>query len=63
MSPWSLLQRLRFTIRVTVMGVFLLITSLSVIAAISLQYYFSRDLASDAELAIYQQTAHATKDY
>ena len=63
MAVVSFLHRLRLTIRVTVVGVFLLITSLSVIAAISLQYYFSRDLASDAELAIYQQTANVTKDY
>ncbi len=53
----------RFTIRVTVVGLFLVVTSLTAAVAIGLQYFFSAGLAEKSALAIYQQTAASTREY
>jgi HD-GYP domain-containing protein (c-di-GMP phosphodiesterase class II)/ABC-type amino acid transport substrate-binding protein len=53
----------RFSIRLTVVGVFAIATTLTAIIAISLQFYFSRTMAIDAALSKYQHTANNTSQY
>lgn len=53
----------RFTIRVTVVGIFILATILTAAIAISLQYYFSKNMATDAALKLYNHTANNTSSY
>ena len=54
---------IRFSIRVTVVGMFLLLSALIMVVAIGLQYYFSSWMASDARLGAYRQMAVSTSDY
>jgi len=56
-------QRLRFSIRLTVVSIFVFATLLTAGAAIGLQYYFSRQMAVDAALAQYRLSAARTRDY
>ncbi|ABZ78295.1 metal dependent phosphohydrolase [Shewanella halifaxensis HAW-EB4] len=53
----------RFTIRVTVVGIFILATILTAAIAISLQYYFSKNMATDAAVKLYNLTAKNTSSY
>lgn len=53
---------LRFPIQVTVVGMFLLVTSLTAAVAIGLQYYFSTKLATESTLKLYRQAAESTSD-
>lgn len=55
--------QIKFTIRVTVVSMFLLITALTVAVAIALQYYFGTQMATRGALADYQQAAAETRDY
>ena len=54
----SALGRLRFTIRMTVLGFFLLATGLTASLAIGLQYHFSRDMAHTATSALFTVAAN-----
>ena len=54
---------LRFSIRLTVVGVFALATTLTAVIAISLQYYFSRSMAIENALIKYQNHAESTRSY
>ncbi len=47
-----------FSMKVTVVSVFLFLSSLIVILALSLQYYFSQGLAKDAALTAFNRTAN-----
>ncbi|ABV35263.1 metal dependent phosphohydrolase [Shewanella sediminis HAW-EB3] len=53
----------RFTIRVTVVGIFILATVLTAAFAISLQYYFSKTMAADSAVKLYNLTAENTSSY
>ena len=53
----------KFSIRVTVVGMFVLATLLTAAVAIGLQYFFSRNLAVESTLAAYRQAAAATRDH
>ncbi|ABV88978.1 HD domain-containing phosphohydrolase [Shewanella pealeana] len=53
----------RFTIRVTVVGIFILATILTASIAIGLQYYFSKAMATDAAVKLYSHTANNTSGY
>ncbi|GIU19894.1 MULTISPECIES: HD domain-containing phosphohydrolase [unclassified Shewanella] len=53
----------RFTIRVTVVGIFILATILTASIAIGLQYYFSKNMATDAAVNLYNHTANNTSNY
>jgi len=55
--------RLKFSIRVTVVGMFLLMTAVTVAVALGLQYYFSTRLATQSALGDYRQAAADTRDY
>lgn len=54
---------LRLSIRITVVGMFLLMTTLTVAVAIGLQYYFTTSLAEESTLASYRQAASSTSEY
>jgi len=54
---------LRFSIRLTVVSVFVIATALTAIIAISLQFYFSRTMAIDSALSKYQNAATSTGNY
>ncbi|HAG92518.1 MAG: phosphohydrolase [Pseudomonadales bacterium] len=54
---------LRFSIRLTVVGVFALATTLTAVIAIGLQYYFSRSIAIETALGKYQNHAENTRSY
>ncbi|WP_031434088.1 HD domain-containing phosphohydrolase [Methylomarinum vadi] len=56
-------KKFRFSIRVTVVSVFILATLFTVAVAISLQYHFSRKMAIDAALSRHQLTAAGTGQY
>lgn len=47
-----------FSMKVTVVSVFLFLSSLIVILALSLQYYFSQGLAKDAASTAFNRTAN-----
>jgi len=53
----------RVSIRVTVVGMFLLITMLTAAVAIGLQYYFGTKLATETSLERYRDTANNTSEY
>jgi HD-GYP domain-containing protein (c-di-GMP phosphodiesterase class II)/ABC-type amino acid transport substrate-binding protein len=57
------LQKLRLSIRLTVVSIFVLATILTAAVAIGLQYYFSRQMAVDTALAQFRLTAAGTRDY
>lgn len=54
---------IRFSIRLTVVGVFVIATLITSAIAISLQYHFSRKLALENALEHYQQAAYDTRDF
>ncbi|MDY6919382.1 MAG: transporter substrate-binding domain-containing protein [Pseudomonadota bacterium] len=54
---------LRFSIRLTVVAVFAIATTLTALVAIGLQYYFSRDLAIDTARQRYQDSAESTRRF
>jgi len=54
---------LRFSIRLTVVGVFALATTLTAIIAIGLQYHFSRAMAVETAVARYKNHAENTRNY
>ncbi|MFP4154795.1 MAG: HD domain-containing phosphohydrolase [Halothiobacillaceae bacterium] len=56
-KPW------RVTIRVTVVGMFLAITTFTAAVAIGLQFYFSASLAERSALTAYAQTAEHTREF
>ncbi|MGC9457560.1 MAG: HD domain-containing phosphohydrolase [Halothiobacillaceae bacterium] len=56
-KPW------RVTIRVTVVSMFLAITTITAAVAIALQFYFSADLAEGSARSVYAQTAERTREY
>ena len=54
---------LRFSIRLTVVGVFAFATTLTALIAIGLQFYFSRTMAIETALSKYQSNAESTRSY
>ncbi|MCL1139396.1 HD domain-containing phosphohydrolase [Shewanella pneumatophori] len=56
-------RKKRFTIRVTVVGIFILATVLTAAIAIGLQYYFSKAMATDSAVKLYDLTAKNTSSY
>ncbi|RLT96753.1 HD domain-containing phosphohydrolase [Ketobacter sp.] len=54
---------LRFSIRLTVVAVFALATTLTALIAIGLQYYFSRAMAIETAVAKYQSNAESTRNF
>ncbi|GIU50067.1 hypothetical protein TUM4438_35010 [Shewanella sairae] len=56
-------RKKRFTIRVTVVGIFILATVLTAAIAIGLQYYFSKSMATDSAVNLYDLTAKNTSRY
>lgn len=54
---------LKFSIRVTVVGIFLIVTLLAASVAIGLQYYFSTRMATESTLELYREAATSTSDY
>ncbi|WP_438970267.1 HD domain-containing phosphohydrolase [Methylophaga sp.] len=63
MLSWLAGKRIRISIRATVIGFFLFATLVTASVAISLQYFFSTSMATDATLAVYKRTADSTSDY
>jgi HD-GYP domain-containing protein (c-di-GMP phosphodiesterase class II)/ABC-type amino acid transport substrate-binding protein len=55
--------RWRLSFRVTVVGMFLVVTALTAAVAVALQYHFSTRLAGESALSDYRQTAARTGDY
>ncbi|MCK9504978.1 MAG: hypothetical protein M0Q95_12460 [Porticoccaceae bacterium] len=60
---WQDKKKTLFSIRVTVVSIFLFATAITAVVAIGLQYYFSRTLATEAALGQYQQTGADTSTY
>lgn len=56
-------KRKRFTIRFTVVGIFVLATCMTAAIAIGLQYYFSHKMATESALKHYNQAADSTSQY
>lgn len=56
-------RRWRFSFRVTVVGMFLMVTVMTAAVAVALQYHFSTDLAGESALSSYRQAADRTGDY
>ncbi|MDF1589009.1 MAG: transporter substrate-binding domain-containing protein [Gammaproteobacteria bacterium] len=56
-------RRFRISIRTVVIAFFLLVTVVTASVAISLQYYFSKTLATESTLAMYQKMATDTRNY
>lgn len=54
---------LKFSIRITVVGMFLIVTTMTAAVAIGLQYHFSSLLAGEAAVGRYRQAAVATSDH
>lgn len=54
---------MKFSMRVTVLSLFLVATALTAAVAIGLQYYFSRQLAQSNALSSYREAALRTSDY
>lgn len=63
MKSWPGGKPLRISIRATVIGFFLFATLITASVAISLQYFFSTDMATESTLSVYQKTAASTRDY
>lgn len=53
----------RFTIRFTVVGIFILATIVTASIAIGLQYYFSNTMATESAVKLYNLTAKNTSSY
>lgn len=56
-------SRFRSSIRTVVIAFFLLVTIATASVAISLQYYFSKTLATESTLTMYQKTATDTRNH
>ncbi|WP_394201597.1 HD domain-containing phosphohydrolase [Shewanella waksmanii] len=56
-------KRKRFTIRFTVVGIFVLATVVTAAIAIGLQYFFSHKMATESALKHYKQAADSTSQY
>jgi HD-GYP domain-containing protein (c-di-GMP phosphodiesterase class II)/ABC-type amino acid transport substrate-binding protein len=63
MISWPGGKPIRISIRATVIGFFLVATVITASVAISLQYFFSTDMATESTLSVYQKTAASTRDY
>ncbi len=63
MDVMTKMSQQRFTIRVTVVGIFILATILTAAFAISLQYHFSKSMAADSAVKLYNLTAESTSSY
>jgi HD-GYP domain-containing protein (c-di-GMP phosphodiesterase class II)/ABC-type amino acid transport substrate-binding protein len=63
MITWPGGNPIRISIRATVIGFFLFATVITASVAISLQYFFSTDMATESTLSVYQNTAASTRDY
>ncbi|WP_462175656.1 hypothetical protein [Pseudoalteromonas gelatinilytica] len=59
----KLKQTIRFSIRLTVVAVFVLATSLTALIAISLQYYFSEKMALEASVKNFNLATGSVADY
>tara|TARA_R110001606_G_scaffold363430_3_gene517553 strand:+ start:6653 stop:9835 length:3183 start_codon:yes stop_codon:yes gene_type:complete len=57
------LRDFRFSIRILVIAFFLLATVVTASVAISLQYYFSKTLATESTLSTYRKAAVETRNY
>lgn len=53
----------RFTIRFTVVGIFILATTVTAAIAIGLQYYFSKSMVTESALKLYNLTAKHVSSY
>ncbi|MCJ8301395.1 HD domain-containing phosphohydrolase [Shewanella sp.] len=53
----------RFTIRFTVVGIFILATVVTAVIAIGLQYYFSKTMATESALKYYNQASQSASTY
>ncbi|MCF7498657.1 HD domain-containing phosphohydrolase [Pseudoalteromonas sp. L1] len=60
---YKLKEKIRFSIRLTVVAVFVLATSLTAIIAISLQYYFSEKMALEASVKHFNLTTDSVAGY
>lgn len=63
MMSWPRGKPIRISIRSTVIGFFLVAMLFTASVAISLQYFFSTDMATESTLSVYQKTAASTRDY
>ncbi len=59
----STINKPRFSIRITVVGVFILATLLTAIIAIGLQFHFNRILAIQSTLNQFKLSAFGTKEF
>ena len=59
----NMLRRFQISIRLTLVSLFLIATSLTAIIAIGLHYYFSMSFASESARNSFQITAKYTRDY
>lgn len=59
----KLKRTVRFSIRLTVVAVFVLATSITAIIATSLQYYFSEKMALESNLRHFNMTTQSVADY
>tara|TARA_Y100000739_G_scaffold86651_1_gene73912 strand:- start:260 stop:3445 length:3186 start_codon:yes stop_codon:yes gene_type:complete len=59
----KLKRTVRFSIRLTVVAVFVLATSITAIIATSLQYYFSEKMALESNLQHFNMTTQSVADY
>jgi HD-GYP domain-containing protein (c-di-GMP phosphodiesterase class II)/ABC-type amino acid transport substrate-binding protein len=59
----SRLRHWRLSFRVTVVGMFMIMTLATAAVGLSLQFYFSTQLATNATLQLYRQSADRTSDY
>jgi len=56
-------NKFRYSIRVTVVSVFIFANILTASIAIGLQYYFSKSMATESALSLYNTTAENTRNY
>lgn len=63
MSAGSTRKSKRFTIRFTVVGIFILATVITAAIAIGLQYYFSKAMATESALKYYEQASRNASSY
>ncbi len=56
-------RRWRLSFRVTVVGMFLIVTAMTALVAVALQYHFSAQMAGESALSSYRQAAGRTGDY
>lgn len=59
----KLTKTVRFSIRLTVVAVFVLATSITAIIATSLQYYFSEKMALESNVQHFNMTTQSVADY